>query len=263
MKSVIGTKLLRFHVNKYPECLSSWGGSRTELESKVRKIFDKRHKEKEYNSNKEKYLRKRFDDYNHNKAKHQDRKQQEYNNNKGKHQDHKQQEYKQNKEKHQDRKQQEYDNNKEKHQNRKQQGYNINKEVILKRQKEKRDNRIASQTSKDMLDKFKNSGRYGPIFPCISCHQLNWKYKVKKVDNIFSEQVHHLDIDYVVNKQSRLFKKLDAYWICDRCNGETRSGKRPRMSSMNGLQCPWEDVPERLLALNEVGIQEEQSNIRN
>ena len=119
-----------------------------------------------------------------------------------------------------------------------------------------------SQDKDNSLDPLQNN-RYGPIFPCICCHQLNWKYKMRKVDDIFGEQVHHVDIDYVVNKHNRLFRKLDAYWICDGCNGETRSGKRPRMSSMNGLQCPWEDVPERLLALNEVGIQEDQSNIRN
>ena len=56
-----------------------------ELEKKVTKIFDKRYKKKDYNSNKEKYLKKRFDDYKHNKGKHQDRKQQEYNVNKEKH----------------------------------------------------------------------------------------------------------------------------------------------------------------------------------
>ena len=200
-----------------------------ELGDKVRKIFDKRHKEKGYKLNKAKYLKKRFDDYNTHK------------------------------EKHQDRKQREYTTHKEEHQERKQQEYNLNKE----RKKVERDNRIASQSSRDMLDKFKNSGRYGPIFPCICCHQLNWKSKMRMVDDIFCERFHHVDIDYVVNKQNRLFRKLDAYWICDGCNGETRSGKRPRMSSMNGLQCPWEDVPERLLALNEVGTQEEQSNIRN
>ena len=83
---------------------------------------------------------------------------------------------------------------------------------------------------------------------------------MKKVDDIFSEHVHHFDIDYVVNKHSRLFRKLNAYWICECCNAETSSGKRPRMSSRNGLICPWEDVPERLLALNEVIDKQLKSN---
>ena len=79
-----------------------------------------------------------------------------------------------------------------------------------------------------------------------------WKSSVKRVDNIQDISRNLVDVDYVIESKKDVFRKLDSFWICKACNQYVDVFQRPKFSSLNGLQCPWEHVPEELLKLNNV-----------
>ena len=101
------------------------------------------------------------------------------------------------------------------------------------------------------LQQFLKEGQYGPIFPCVSCHQLKWKTNVSAVD-MSTLSPDFVDKHYVSLKHRKLFRKLDKYHMCRTCKDSIFQSTRPKMCTRNSLGCPWEDVPPRLLTMNEV-----------
>ena len=109
-----------------------------------------------------------------------------------------------------------------------------------------------NESSLERYNKFLELGMYGPMFPCIFCHEFNWKYNSSVVKDIHQIQPGLLNHDYVLSKNIKLFIKLDCLWMCSSCKSSVVSNKRPKMLATDDLLCPWEDVPRELLKLNEV-----------
>ena len=89
------------------------------------------------------------------------------------------------------------------------------------------------------------SGRYGPIFPCIVCHELHWWSNVDVV-NFDDVEDKFLCNEYIVS-QNNLFMKLDSYYCCKTCKKKTDGGEMPRVAAVNDMKCPWENTPQFML----------------
>ena len=99
---------------------------------------------------------------------------------------------------------------------------------------------------------FSTSGRYGPSFPCIVCHELHWRGNTDKVDLDGIEE-RFLCTDYI-HRNRTLFLKLGKYHCCNMCKRKTDSGDMPKVAAKNNLECPWDNMPGELLKLNEVRV---------
>ena len=89
------------------------------------------------------------------------------------------------------------------------------------------------------------SGRYGPIFPCIVCHELHWWSNVDVV-NFDDVEDKFLCNEYIVSRNN-LFMKLDSYYCCKTCKKKTDGGEMPRVAAVNDMKCPWENTPQFML----------------
>ena len=102
----------------------------------------------------------------------------------------------------------------------------------------------------DALGSFVASGRYGPSYPCIVCHELHWQggTVVVALDDFDDRFVCR---DYILRNKS-LFFKLDNYHCCKTCKPKVDVGLMPNVAAKNSLECPWDTVPRELLKLSEV-----------
>ena len=146
-------------------------------------------------------------------------------------------EYANDPDKQRERKREEYANDPDKQRNRKREEYDTDQELM---------------TSMDMLKKYEKSCRYGPSFPCVSCHQYKWRREVTEFPDVRYTDQNLLDVDYVIEKNRCFFLKQGSFYICSTCKSSIRSLVRPVFSALNGLRCPWEDVPKDLLSLTNV-----------
>ena len=89
------------------------------------------------------------------------------------------------------------------------------------------------------------SGRYGPIFPCIVCHELHWRSNVVVV-NFDDVEDEFLCTEYVISHNS-LFMKLDSYYCCKTCKKKTDGGEMPKVAAVNNMKCPWDKTPQSML----------------
>ena len=94
--------------------------------------------------------------------------------------------------------------------------------------------------------------RYGPIFACASCHETNWHSNVHPIKDITSVGNEYIDIEYVSVKHKKLFFKINSFHLCRSCKQSIAASQMPRRSAKNLLLCPWENVEEEFLSLNEV-----------
>ena len=140
----------------------------------------------------------------------------------------------------------------QKERDRKNYAYENNKEFERERQSVIRATREETRTTTSDLSTFEKEGRYGPIFPCVSCQQLNW-YTAVSIEDLETLPVDFVDIHHV-NENISLFQKQNRFFLCRPCKKDLEEGKCPKMSSKNYLQCPWLDVPPHLLGLNLVNF---------
>ena len=190
--------------------------------------------------------------YHRSPQKHRDREQGKYRSNPQKQRDRKQKEYIKDPKKQRDRKKEEYSRDPEEQRDRKKEDYSRDPQKHRDRKMEEYIEAKQLQSSMDMLNNFQEAGKYGPIFPCVSCHQFNWRMAVQKVHDINTLEQGIVDVDYVVQKNVKLFSKIDCFWVCKTCKLSIERGIRPKFSSLNSLQCPWEGVPTEMLELNNV-----------
>ena len=232
----VGTKNLKSHVNENPLCLKFWGDDLKSLSQKVTAIFKRRRSSRHFNENRDEVLARRMEDYWADSKKQCDRKQTHY---------------KANEEKERKRKRVAYEANKEKERERKRSKNEDEAEKQRLRQSVVRVTRAETQTTLTDLLNFEKEGRYGPIFPCVSCGQLNW-YFAMSVQNRLEELPQNLVDTQYVHENISLFRKQNRFFICRPCKNDLNNGKCPKMSVKNHLQCPWKDVPRHLLTINPV-----------
>ena len=91
------------------------------------------------------------------------------------------------------------------------------------------------------------SGRYGPMFPCIVCHELHWFSNVVVV-NFDDVEDKFLCTEYIFS-HNNLFVKLDSYYCCKTCKKKTDGGEMPRVAAVNNMKCPWDNTPQFMLEL--------------
>jgi hypothetical protein len=102
----------------------------------------------------------------------------------------------------------------------------------------------------DGFSRFVASGRYGPSYPCVVCHELHWQGGMRVVTlNDFDAR--YICRDYILENKC-LFLKQDNYHCCKTCKRKVEAGLMPSVAAKNNLQCPWDTVPRELLKLNEV-----------
>ena len=89
------------------------------------------------------------------------------------------------------------------------------------------------------------SGRYGPSFPCVVCHELQWLSNVVVID---LDEIGDGCIlaDYIEENKS-LFIKQGSYYCCKTCNKKIDNGQLPRNAAVNKLNCPWDKMPQQML----------------
>ena len=116
------------------------------------------------------------------------------------------------------------------------------------RMKEFRHNQISTEEKRFNL--FRNSVKYGPIFPCSCCHRLMFDNSVinltrsKYLENLetrhpglFDKAVGSLDEDLKVTLDQESFKKGENYhYLCKYCKDKLWEGKIPPISHRNKLQ---------------------------
>ena len=118
---------------------------------------------------------------------------------------------------------------------------------MKRKPEEKASRRERYRRKKVRLDE---SGRYGPSFPCLVCHSLNWKGNVLRVAlTDIDEQ--YLCLAYI-EKHKLLFVKKGTYWCCNRCKQKIGNGAMPANAASNTLLCPWDSVTQDHLKLSEV-----------
>ena len=218
-----GTKRLKSHVKERPECLIIWGGEFKTLENKVKAEFKRRKRKLSTPEGKEAERKRKLIAYWDNPQKERDRKSKAY------------------------------ENNKELERARKRKEHNADPDYARLRQSVVRASRVELQTSMTDKQTFEKEGRYGPIFPCVSCWELNWYFSM-----FIQQDLDILPSDLVDTQHVRdniaLFQKQNRFFICRPCKSDLDKGRCPKMSSKNYLQCPWKDVPSHLLNINTVSI---------
>ena len=156
-----------------------------------------------------------------------------------------------NKDEEQKRKRTEYHANPQKERERKKVEYHKNPEFQRLRKQLTYVSQKETQETDDDLKKFLEEGKYGPIFPCICCHQLFWRRNVV-VAEMSAMNSEFVDKHYVTVLHRRLFKKVGRYFLCLTCRPAIRVSQRPKLCALNALHCSWEEVPKELLKINEV-----------
>ena len=131
--------------------------------------------------------------------------------------------------------------------------YEANKEKERERQAAVRANNADRQTTLKDFETFKKEGRYGPIFPCVSCWQLNWYFVTNIVEDLDTLPNDFVDVQHIRENIS-LFQKQNRFFVCNPCKSDLDLNKCPKMSTKNHLQTPWKDVPSHLLTINTVGL---------
>lgn len=106
--------------------------------------------------------------------------------------------------------------------------------------------------------RFNKSGRFGPSFPCLVCHSLNWLGNVDSVELTDIDQK-YLCLPYI-EKHKLLFFKKGSYYCCKRCKEKIKTGAMPANAARNTLLCPWESVSQAHLMLSEVFFKESNFN---
>ena len=217
----VGTRNLKSHVKENPLCLKFWGDDLASLTQKVTAIFKRRRSSRHYYENRDEVLTSRKEDYWADS------------------------------EKQCDRKRIHYKANQEKEQERKRVAYEENSEKERLRQSVVRLTRAETQTTLTDRLMFEKEVRYGPIFPCVCCGQLNWYFSMF-IENHLDQLSHDfVDIQHV-HEHIFLFRKQNRFFICRPCKIDLSNDKCPKMSVRNYLQCPWNDVPPHLLTINQV-----------
>ena len=150
------------------------------------------------------------------------------------------------------RKTRSYWENPDKQRKRKRSTYDDDPDKERERKREEYAKGKLTRQSDGGLGKFLEEGKYGPIFPCIYCHQLKWQTSVTVADSSDLNSP-FTNIHYVTIQHRSLFKKQDRFWQCRTCKTAISRGERPKMCTQNCLHCPWDDVPPHLLKMNEVG----------
>ena len=98
-----------------------------------------------------------------------------------------------------------------------------------------------------------NCLRYGPIFPCISCHETNWQSNVVKISNITTINSSYVDFYFVTVSNRELFVKMNFFYLCKTCKKAIDASRMPKRCAKNMLLCPWKDVEDKdFLNMNEV-----------
>ena len=102
----------------------------------------------------------------------------------------------------------------------------------------------------DGFSRFVASGRYGPSYPCVVCHELHWQGGMMVVTlNDFDAR--YICREYILENKC-LFLKQDNYHCCKTCKRKVEAGLTPSVAAKNNLECPWDTVPRELLKLTEV-----------
>jgi len=121
-----------------------------------------------------------------------------------------------------------------------------NRQDSLRRYHESRTAARTEDTYSETLAKFGQATRYGPMFPCISCHGAFFKEQVCRVQPWLEQQAAPaLDIPFIESRPN-MFSALDSRWICTACKDSTSVNELPKLSANNGLPCSWAGVPEQL-----------------
>ena len=102
-----------------------------------------------------------------------------------------------------------------------------------------------------LLQRFSQSGRFGPSFPCLVCHELNWLASVEKVESLEQINDNFLCNEYILQHKS-LFWKHGTYYCCKRCQRQIDAGVLPTVAARNRFICPWESVAVEFLKLSPV-----------
>ena len=105
----------------------------------------------------------------------------------------------------------------------------------------------------DLLTKYNDTVKYGPIFPCCSCQALQFKKDVSSASDVTGlrteeERSRYLDVN-LINTNSNLFTTLDRSWICRDCCRFVQEGKIPPCSAKNNMRATWRTLPTMLLDL--------------
>ena len=233
-----GTKVLKLHVRENPDCLHFWGGDLKSLEKNVKAEFKRRTARRNYKENTKAQLARKKAEYWANRQKHLDRKKNFF---------------VANKEKVIARSRSYYDTNSDKEKARYKVYYEANKEKEKLRQAAVRASRVETQTTLTDLATFKKEGRYGPIFPCVCCWQLNWYFSMSILEDLNTISHNFVDIQHV-RENTSLFEKQNRFFICRPCKSDLEKGRCPKMSVRNHLEHPWKNVPSPLLTITPVRI---------
>ena len=98
--------------------------------------------------------------------------------------------------------------------------------------------------------RFNVAGDFGPSFPCVVCHSLNWRRNVSNVALTDIDE-RFLCLTYI-EKHKLLFFKKGTYHCCRRCREKIGTGAMPANAARNNLLCPWDNVSQDHLMLSEV-----------
>lgn len=217
----VGTKSLKMHVRENPLCLKFWGDDMKSLSQKVIDIFKRRRSSRHYKMNRDGELAR------------------------------KKEEYWANSQKQRDRKRIHYKANEEKERERKRVEYAANNQKQKERQAAIRASKAEQKSTLTDRDTFEKEGRYGPIFPCVCCCQLNWYFSMFIQGDLNTLPQEFVDVQHVRENIS-LFQKQNRFFVCRPCKNDLDRGICPKMSTKNYLECPWKDVPSPLLTINPV-----------
>ena len=239
-----------------------------ELTKRVNKEFKRRRAKRSFDTDPEKERSRKRAAYKEDPSKERTRKREAYKDAPEKERTRKSEAYKDAPEKERSRKREAYKDAPEKERTRKREDYKDapEKERTRKREEYRADpveantrgllRRLINSdtvTTDDERKKFEKEGRYGPIFPCVCCHQYNWYFLVTIVEDLSSLHPDFVDVGYV-QQNLRMFEKQGRLFLCNRCKSDLTQGKCPKLSTKNNLQCPWEEVSHLLLSVNEVFI---------
>ena len=96
---------------------------------------------------------------------------------------------------------------------------------------------------------------YGPVFPCVSCHTLNFLPAVMELSTVEAlwpgeARDRFLDLQYVA-RNPNLFSQLDRNWICRKCQESVAKGDMPPLAAKNSLLETWSQLPRYLRTLSQ------------
>ena len=102
------------------------------------------------------------------------------------------------------------------------------------------------KTARERILKFRNSVRYGPIFPCVCCEQLMFEKGVKELDDKTQQYIKLICDKYDKFLFEKVFQnklRQEIYkvsfqkccFICQTCNKYLMKGKLPPMSAASNL----------------------------